>query len=827
MVSRHAHWAWHDGPEVQSAVSGGEFEHQIVKLLCSDPGSQRRQTFLVCLLLVFATVGVYWPVATQGFINFDDPDYVSSNPRVQAGLTLASVQWAFTSLYASNWHPLTWLSHELDCQLYGLKPAGHHVTSLLLHIVNSLLLFLLLKRLTGGLWRSALVAALFALHPLHVESVAWVSERKDVLSAFFFLLTLGAYARYAEGRRLQTQASERKSESQNPKTEGSPKAELRRPHPAVWYATALILFALGLMSKPMLVTLPFVLALLDYWPLGRFQLSTATHPRSTIDQRSTLWRLVIEKIPFFILSALSCVVTFLVQRAGGAMTALDRSPFELRLANALVAYARYLGKTFWPAKLAVFYPYTQLSLDSWQVIASGLLLLIVTVAIVLAAKKQPCLLIGWLWFLGMLVPVIGLVQVGKQSLADRYSYLPHIGLFILIVWGAAAVAARLKWPRLISLVAGGLVLAGCAILSSRQLSCWRDTKTLFQHAVAVTSRNFVAYAVLGNTLVDEGKLTEAIEQCRKSLEIAPDYSEARNTLGNIFGKQGNYAEAMANYRAAAEADRTYPDPRNGMGDILVKQGKYAEAEVQCREALRLAPMHLPTMFCLATALFHQGKFDEAADYHRRILELKPDLFTPHRYLGTIFVAQGKPDQAIAEFLMALKIRPQDADTRVVLGVVLQDRNRIDEATAQFLEAARLQPTNAIANYQLALIHQARKQTKAAIDCYRNALQTQPDWPEALNNLAWILAANSDATLRNGPEAVTLAERACKLTDYKEGVFVGTLAAAYAEAGRSMEAVSSAEKARSLALAAGQEQIAQRNAQLLEIYRAGRAYHESE
>ena len=797
--------------------------HRIVKLLSSDPCSQRKQTIVVCLLLALITAGVYWPVARQGFINFDDPDYVSGNPRVQAGLTLESVQWAFTSMYASNWHPLTWLSHMLDCQIYGLRPGGHHVTSLLLHVVNSLLLFGLLKRLTGAFWRSALVAALFALHPLHVESVAWVSERKDVLSALFFMLTLWAYARYAEVQSRGTEVQSPESKVQSPGAGQSPRSTL---HASRFYVLSLLFFALGLMSKPMLVTLPFVLLLLDYWPLGRFRLATAKSPLPATAQRSTLTRLAVEKIPFFALSALSCVLTFLVQRACGAMTPLAKTPFELRVANALVAYARYLGKTFWPAKLAVFYPYSHLSVDSWQVMGAALLLLIATVAIVLAARKQPCLLIGWLWFLGTLVPVIGLVQVGKQALADRYTYLPHIGLFILIVWGAAAVVARLRGPRLISFVAAGLAVAGCGVITSHQLSYWRDTKTLFQHAVAVTSRNFVAYAVVGNALVEEGKLPEAIEQCRKSLEIAPDYPEAHNTLGNIYGKQGKYDEAIASYRAAA-TDLSYADPRNGMADVLIKQGKFAEAEAQCRDALKLAPMHLPAMFSLATALHRQGKLDEAAEYYRRILEYNPDLFTPRRYLGNILVAQGKPDQAIPQLLMALKTRPEDADTHVVLGVVLLDKNRMDEATAQFLAATKLQPTNALANYQLALIHQSRKETSATIDCYRKALKAQPDWPESLNNLAWILAANRDATLRSGAEAVVLAERACKLTDYKEGLFVGTLADAYAEAGRFPEAVSAAEKARSLALAAGQKEIAQKNRELLELYRAGRAYHETE
>jgi tetratricopeptide (TPR) repeat protein len=800
---------------------------------CEKAG-RTKQVLFICLLLALVTVGVYWSVAKQGFINFDDPDYVSSNPRVQAGLTMESIQWAFTSSFSSNWHPLTWVSHMLDCQLYGLRPAGHHITNLLFHIANSLLLFGLLRRVTGALWCSAFAAALFALHPLHVESVAWVSERKDVLSAFFFMLTAWAYARYAavQSQRSEVQSPKSKVQSRGEKVQG-PKSNVQSQgtrntqHATRFYLLSLFFFALGLMSKPMLVTLPFVLLLLDYWPLGRFQLSNTNPPPATAARPSTLLRLVVEKIPFFVLAATSCVVTFLVQQASGAMPALAKSPLDLRVANALVAYARYLGKTFWPSKLAVFYPYSALNLDSWQVVAAALLLLSATVAFVLVARQRPYLLVGWLWFLGMLVPVIGLVQVGKQSWADRYTYLPHIGVFLMIAWGASAVVARWKWPRLVPAVAAGLTLVACGLATSQQLSYWRTTKTLFQHAVAVTSGNFVAYTVVGNALIEEGKLPEAIEECRRALQISPEYPEAHNTLGNIHAKQEKYDEAIADYRAAVQADPNYPDAHNGLSSALLKKGAFVEAEAEAREALRLTPMHLPALFSLATALHNQGKLDQAAEYYHRILELKPDLYTPRRYLGNIFVAQGKPDQAIAEDIMALKIRPQDADTRVVLGIVLLDKNRIDEATAQFLEAAKLQPTNAIANYQLALIHQSRKETSAAIDCYHKALKAQPDWPELLNNLAWILAANPDAALRNGAEAVALAERACKLSGYKEGIFLGTLAAAYAEAGRFQDAISSAEKAHSVALAAGQKEIAQKNQELLELYRAGRAYHETQ
>ena len=570
----------------------------------------------------------------------------------------------------------------------------------------------------------------------------------------------------------------------------------------------------------MLVTLPFVLLLLDYWPLARLQISTLN------PQPSTRWPLLLEKLPFFLLSAISCVLTFLVQRACGAMTPLERSPLELRIANALVAYGRYLGKTVWPAKLAVFYPYLGVSLDSWQVMLAAPLLLGVTAAVVLARKRQPYLLVGWLWFLGMLVPVIGLVQVGKQSLADRYTYLPHIGLFICFVWGGAAVLGYLKRPAMLASAVAALVLAGCAALTMQQLSHWHNTTTLFQYAASVTTQNFVAYTVIGNDLAEKHKFPEAIAQCEKALTISPDYPEAHNTLGNVYAQQGKYDEAIAHYRAAAE-DQSYADPRNGMAGIFNQQGKFAEAEAQCREALRLSPMHLSAMFGLATALHSQGKLDEAADYYRRILALNPNLSTPHRNLGKILAAQGKPDEAIAELSRALKILPEDADTHTILGVILVGRNRTDEAVAQFSEAARLQSTNALANYNLALIYQGRKQAREAVERLRLALKAQPNWPETLNNLAWILAANPNATVRNGSEAVTLAERACKLTDYKEPLLVGTLAAAYAEAGRFPDAVISAEKAQALALAAGQAAIAQRNQELLALYRAGRAYHESQ
>lgn len=820
-----------------------------------------RRTLLICLLLALAIAAVYWPVLKFGFINYDDPDYVSSNPRVQSGLTLENLAWAGQSFHASNWHPLTWLSHMLDCQLYGLKPWGHHLTSVLLHLANTLLLFGLWQRLTGAGWRSALVAALFALHPLHVESVAWIAERKDVLSAFFFLLTLWAYARYA-GRREPAGEENRKPGARpsapareahdpgggplppsSPSARGEPappaeagavpggkaraSAETARRFPAAprgakwFYLLALLCFALGLMSKPMLVTLPCVLLLLDWWPLERLAL--------TPGQRSAapLRRVLLEKVPFFALSALSCLVTFQAQRASGAVMSLAHNPFELRLANALVAYARYLGKTFWPTDLAVFYPYAGFRLDSWTAVGAGLLLATVTAGLWRARPPRRALQVGWLWFLGMLVPVIGLVQVGKQALADRYTYLPHIGLFLLVVWGAAAVIARRQWPRGIPAAAAALVLGACAVLTARQVAHWRDTATLFQHAARVTPRNFVAYAVIANEFAIKNQPTEAIAWCQKALAISPDYPEAHNTLGNVYASLARYDEAIAHYRAAAEGDRLYADPLNGLGSALVKQGKFAEAEAPCREALRLSPLHLPALYSLATALHGQGKLEEAAACYRRLLALDPKLFTPRRLLGNVLIAQGRPEEAIAELRRALAIQPGDSEARTVLGMLLADRGQADDAAAQFREATRLQATNALAHYQLALLHQGRKETRAAVERLRLALKAQPDWPESLNNLAWILAASADATVRNGAEAVTLAERACQITAYQEPLLIGTLAAAYAEAGRFPEAINAAEKARALAQSAGLTAVAQRNEELLKLYRAGRAYHEPE
>ena len=486
---------------------------------------------LVAVLLALAVMAVYLPVVGFEFTNYDDTHYVTANPHVLQGLTWESVGWAFTHGYSGNWHPVTWMSHMLDCQVYGLAPAGHHLINLLLHAANSVLVFLLLRYLTGAAWCSAGVAALFALHPLHVESVAWVAERKDLLSAFFGLLCLWAYAAYARESGIGRQASQdvdpraqepslgpkpgsRQSSALLPNLADGPRSASPRPRFSAWYVVALLCFTLGLMSKPMLVTWPFVLLLLDFWPLRRFTLSNIN------TQLPVILRLVREKIPFFALSAASSIVTFLVQQGWGAVVPLEHVPLALRLLNVPVSYLRYLGKLAWPMDLAVMYPYVL----GWPagVVLGALLVLAGTTFLVLWQHRQrPYLLIGWAWFLGTLVPVIGLVQVGNQSIADRYTYLPSIGIFVLVVWGVAEMVGAKPARRVIGAVAAAVVLTACALRAQTQALCWQTTETLFRHALAVTSNNVVAHNSLGFYHVTQSNVQEAQRAFRAALAIQP------------------------------------------------------------------------------------------------------------------------------------------------------------------------------------------------------------------------------------------------------------------------------------------------------------------
>jgi Tfp pilus assembly protein PilF len=506
------------------------------------------RTLVVCSFLAAVTLVVFWPARHFNFLNWDDLTYLEKNDHVRAGLTWDDLRWSFTHSYCSNWHPVTWLSHMSDCQLYGLNPGGHHLTNLLLHSANASLLFVALKRLTGAFWRSALVAALFALHPLRVESVAWVAERKDVLSAFFFMLTLWAYARYAGQESLKSDYAppaaapgstfDARRSMFDVQSSPSSSGAARR----FWYWTAVLVFTLGLMSKPMLVTLPFVLLLLDYWPLGRFPLSTQN------SKLRTSAPVILEKAPFFALSAASCVVTFLTQEKGGAMTSFAMLPLEARLANAVVAYGQYLVKLFWPFNLSPIYPHPD-SWDAWLVTGAASALVLPTTAVWLGRRRFPYALMGWLWFLGMLVPVIGIVQVGNQAFADRYTYLPVVGIMVGLVWLGAESIGRGVGPALLPLA----VLATLSCCTRAQLPIWKDTGTLFGRAVALAPTNVQALYGLGAHLVDTGRLEEGTRLLEDAIHLCPAFPEALATLAGTLERQQKYEEAIRFYRAGLKA----------------------------------------------------------------------------------------------------------------------------------------------------------------------------------------------------------------------------------------------------------------------------------
>jgi len=692
------------------------------------------QPGVLCLLLALTTLAVYLPLAWQGYVNYDDSDYVTENAHVQGGLTWDNVVWAFKTGHASNWHPLTWLSHMLDRQLLGPEAGPQHLVSVGFHIANTLLLFLLLNRMTGARWRSLIVAALFALHPLHVESVAWVSERKDVLSAFFFLLTLAAYVSYAEESGVQSLASKVQSQqaggrSPNPGSDITQHATRNTQHATRYYLLSLSFFILGLMSKPMLVTLPFVLLLLDYWPLRRFE-------RSTLNSRlSTILRLVAEKVPFFLLAAASSVITFKVQQKGGAVS--TSISLGARIANALVSYVRYIGKLFWPADLSILYPHPG-HWPVWQVIAAAALLLAISVAVILLARRQPYLAVGWLWFCGTLIPVIGLVQVGIQSMADRYTYVPIIGLFLLLVWGLGDLIPARPW-RANALAAGSaLLLAACAGLTERQIHFWRDSEALFRHAVQVTRDNYLAWNNLGFYLWGRGRTAEAMDDYRASLKINPAYEDALNNLGYAFAGQKNYAAAIPLYEAALHIRPNHAEVHNNLGNALSETGKIDEAIAHYLIVLEQKPDHADAHNNLGIALAMKEKLEEAIPHFYAAIRAKPGYASAHSNLGNALAVQHKLDEAIKEYQESLRLKPEDAQAHNNLGNALAEQGKVPEAIGQYQEALRLNADNPEAQFNLALALLRQGKREDAVLHLREALRLKPDYAAAQAQLKALL-----------------------------------------------------------------------------------------
>ncbi|MFH1242622.1 MAG: tetratricopeptide repeat protein, partial [Pseudomonadota bacterium] len=559
-----------------------------------------RKTKLIALSLVLVTLALYWQVRNHAFINYDDDVYVTENHHVRAGLTGKCVFWAFKTTVAGLWHPLTLLSHMLDCQLFGLNPGRHHLTNLFFHIANTLLLFLVFKKMTGALYRSAFVAALFALHPLHVESVAWVAERKDVLSTFFWMLTLWAYAFYAKAPDIQR------------------------------YLLVLLFFALGLMAKPMLVTLPFVLLLLDYWPLSRIQFgdpkkANLTENLTTIEpefRRSQFFHLVLEKVPLLLLASGSIFLTFLAQKQWGAVAPLDDIPLDVRTGNALISYIIYMGKMFWPHHLAVFYPHPGMP-PIWQATGSALLLFTLSILVIKVARPYPYVPMGWLWYLGTLLPVIGLVQVGSQALADRYTYVPLIGLFVILAWGLPGILLRFRFRKILLSGAAAVLIPALMISSWLQIRHWKTSITLFEHTLEVTDKNYLAHYNLGVALQKMGRMDESMTHYGEVLKIRPYYEEAHNNLGVLLAQRGRLKEAIGHFLEALRIRPEDAQAYNNLGHALTLQGKIDVAIASYHEALRIQPNDAEVHYNLGIALSRQDKLDQAMLHYRRALLINP------------------------------------------------------------------------------------------------------------------------------------------------------------------------------------------------------------
>lgn len=619
-----------------------------------QPDFSRAAVMLTCLLIGLATLAVYSQTFGYGFISFDDGTYVYQNPMVKAGFSAHSLAWAFTSFYASNWHPLTWISFMLDSELFGVDAGEQHAVNVLLHLGSAILLFLTLERMTKRRWRSALVAGIFALHPLHVESVAWIAERKDVLSTFLEMLTLWFYVRYTEDAK------------------------------PVRYAVMAAAFALSLLAKPMAVTLPFVLMLLDGWPLRR---------------KPAWW----EKVPLLAMSAAASVVTVLAQRNTGAMMTLTRLSFADRLANSAAGYLRYIEKAFWPANLAMLYPIQTYS--PLLVIAAAVLLIAVTILAVLAYRSRPYVLVGWLWFLGMLVPVIGLVQVGFQAIADRYTYVPLVGLSIALVWAVGDFVDVRPGLRRPAAAAAAATLIALTVVAYRQTQYWKDSITLFEHTAAVTSGNSIIHNNLGIDLQNAGRMDEATEQFREAVAADPEYKEALNSLGAMLAYRGNKSEAIALHRRAIAVDPGYANARINLGHELLETGQTQEAFEQLTEALRLEPDSARGHAYMGAVLMAQGNLEQARQHLQDSLRVTPGNADAQSNLCSVLLGLSRPGEAVGACSAALRIRPNFTTAQMNLGNALAASGQADAAAGVFSKILAVNPNNAGARAALAKLRE--------------------------------------------------------------------------------------------------------------------------
>jgi tetratricopeptide (TPR) repeat protein len=569
-----------------------------------------RPSVLIFLFIVVATLVVYGQVSNYEFVGFDDDLFIMDNPRMQNGLTLGSVERAFSYDNIAYWHPLTWLSYMLDIQLYGMNPGRHHMTNVLIHIINAMLLFMALNRTTGALWKSALVASLFALHPLNVESVAWVVERKNVLSTMFWMLTMLTYALYVK-------------------------------RPVVYrYLLTLVLFTIGLLAKPMLVTLPFVLLLLDYWPLGRLRFGKLD-VKATGYQESHTLRVFLEKVPFLVISGISIYLSSLSLQNKGIFISLESTPLSLRIANALVSYVGYIWKMIWPRNLAVFYPYPEM-VPLWKVIGAFLFLISITVGVILKLRKQPYLAVGWFWYLGTLIPVIGLVKAGLwPAMADRFAYVPLIGLFVIIAWGIAELASGLRYRRAALATSTAVLLLILMITAWLQVRYWKNSVTLFKRAVDVTANNYLMHGNLGFALTARGRADEAIKHYKEALRIKPNNENIHLNLGIALLSQGKPDECIDYYNEVLSSKPELATVHNNLGVVLLWKGRMDEAIIHFQKAISIEPNYAEAYNSLGTALVHKGEIDKAIVFFRKALSLKPGFVTAQKNLRKVRAAQKK------------------------------------------------------------------------------------------------------------------------------------------------------------------------------------------
>jgi tetratricopeptide (TPR) repeat protein len=665
-----------------------------------DTPLHRYRCTLICLLLALVTLLTFWPVLKHDFVRYDDDKYITDNPHVRGGITLRSLVWAFTNAHFYMWHPLASLSQMLDCQLFGLNPSGHHLTSLLLHTANVLLIFGVLKMLTGAVWRSAFVAAVFALHPLQVDSVAWLAERKNVLSTLFWMLTIAAYIRYAA------------------------RPSLRR------YLLVVLVLCMGLMSKPTVITLPFVLLLLDFWPLERLRWPTQEKAKDLSRRESakrsykrvSAWRLLWEKIPLLIPTMAVALITYIVQQSGGVVSRLETIPLGHRLANATISYVTYIEKMIWPSRLAIFYPHPGGNFSGVRLVVSALVLALVSICVIYAARQRRYPVVGWLWYLGILVPVIGLVQAGAQARADRYMYVPMIGLLIIVAWGVSDLVAKWRYRKVIPVLAIALLLAA-AVCTRLQLRHWRNSETLFRHTLGVTHNNYVMHNNYANLLKDLGRTGEAIEHYTRCLELRSDLPEAHNNLGNALAKMGETDQAITHYRKAIELSQSskvkagsqpgLAEAHYNLANALRLQGQFEQALEHYTEAVKLTPNNADTLQGLGVTLAALKRFDEAIEHYNRLLELESDNVIAHGLLGMALAGKGDTDAAIEQFRIVLSRRPDDVEMHCNLGLLLERQEKTSEAITQYRRALQINPDYAKAHQLLeaALAKQEQPKTE--------------------------------------------------------------------------------------------------------------------